>query len=177
MHTGFLGWQNLASEFALLRKRSNMVAHIMLCISQKHTVLLLNTQPRSNIREEYYLRISSSFFGSGLLRLCLCLCPCLCFCRSLRLGSRLANVSFKVSSPTVSSRKRQRAFSVSVISFATQASKRASIVDRETGVQTHFRTQGQMQSDAGSSAIIYLPSYTACHIFSRTWICARILRF
>jgi hypothetical protein len=64
----------------------------------------------------------------------------------------------------VSSRKRQRAFSVSVISFATQASKRASIVDRETGVQTHFRTQGQMQSDAGSSAIIYLPSYTACHI-------------
>ena len=91
MHTGLLDWQNLATAFAFLRKRLKMIAHRLLCISQKHTVLLLNTQPRTNIREEYYLRISSSFFGSGLLRLCLGLCLffCFCFCRSLCLGSSL----------------------------------------------------------------------------------------
>jgi hypothetical protein len=44
-----------------------MVAHIMLCISKKQTVLLLNAQARSNIREDYYLRIRCSLFGSGLL--------------------------------------------------------------------------------------------------------------
>jgi hypothetical protein len=71
--------------------------HIMLCISQKQTVRLLYTQPRSNTREEYYLCISGSFFGSGLLRLCLglCICFCFCFCRSLCLDSRLSNAPQK----------------------------------------------------------------------------------
>ena len=43
--------------------------------------------------QDYYLRIGSSFFGSGLLcsSLGLCLCFSLCFCRSLGLGSLLSN--------------------------------------------------------------------------------------
>ena len=51
----------------------------------------------SIIREEYYLRLSSSFFGSSFFSgdlvcgsLGFCLCLCFCFCRSLCLGSRLS---------------------------------------------------------------------------------------
>jgi hypothetical protein len=75
----------------------NMVSVLMLSISPKQNLLLLQTYVLSTTRKDYYLRISdsffgSSFFGSSFFGYCL-LCNSLglgrCFCCSLCLGSRL----------------------------------------------------------------------------------------
>jgi hypothetical protein len=70
----------------------NMVSVLMLSISPKQNLLLLQTYVLSTTRKDYYLRISDSFFGSsffGSSLLCNSLGLGRCFCCSLCLGSRL----------------------------------------------------------------------------------------
>ena len=103
IHRGFFACQNQASEFVFF---TGKLVIVWTCFAFRRFAIPWNTlfsyytheHTLSNIREECYLRISGSFFSSGLLccylfRRCLRLCVCLSlfFCRNICLGNRLSD--------------------------------------------------------------------------------------